>query len=203
MIIIFYNLSDNIIKGSPCFKIGLVQDFIIGVAMSIYLVYIIPDKELQSIVIPILSAVYGGLITMVGVAWTIKKADDDKKAEERKNAKPYLQIYQNNIKSFTKTIMIGNGVPKNTTQISNIGLELCIIKYITYDEKTEKVSNGYIAAGETVVVCFNFEHKKIKSVIASDRLGNEYEFEFTYQKNGPHIESIGLPKIIKASKTEE
>ena len=54
---------------------------IIGVGLSVYLIYIIPNKDLQAIVIPIVSAVYGGLITLVGVAWTIKDTNDKRKED--------------------------------------------------------------------------------------------------------------------------
>lgn len=80
MLIIFYNLSTAVINGAIHFKWGLIQDFIIGVGLSVYLIYIIPNKDLQAVVIPTVSAVYGGLITLVGVAWTIK--DSNKKRRE-------------------------------------------------------------------------------------------------------------------------
>ena len=51
---------------------GLLQDFIVGVGLSIYLIYIIPNTKVKEIVIPIIAAIYGGLITLVGVAWTIQ-----------------------------------------------------------------------------------------------------------------------------------
>ena len=60
----------------------MVFDFVLGVGLSIYLIYIIPNEGLQNIIIPIVSAVYGGLLTLVGVAWTIKKSDSDRKQEE-------------------------------------------------------------------------------------------------------------------------
>lgn len=66
---------------------GLLQDFIVGVVLSIYLIYIIPNTEVKEIVIPIIAAIYGGLITLVGVAWTIRKSDIDKNDEEVKKSK--------------------------------------------------------------------------------------------------------------------
>ena len=50
--------------------------------MTVYLIYLIPEKELQAIILTIVAALYGGLITLVGVAWTIKKSDKDRKADE-------------------------------------------------------------------------------------------------------------------------
>ncbi len=71
---------------------GLLQDFIVGVGLSIYLIYIIPNTKVKEIVIPIIAAIYGGLITLVGVAWTIRKSDIDKNDEEVKKAKPLIFI---------------------------------------------------------------------------------------------------------------
>ena len=92
MVIIFYNLTKAFINGDSQLKFGLIQDFIVGVALTIYLIYIIPNENLQQVVIPIVSAVYGGLLTLVGVAWTIRKSDKDRKEEEIKKAKPVVFI---------------------------------------------------------------------------------------------------------------
>ena len=92
MVIIFYNLSKVFVKGNDKFKFGLIQDFIVGLALTIYLIYIIPNQELQNIIISIVSAVYGGLLTLIGVAWTIRKSDKDRKIEEEQKAKPIVFI---------------------------------------------------------------------------------------------------------------
>lgn len=97
MVIIFYNLSKVFINGNQVFKVGLIQDFIVGLSLTVYLIYIIPNPELQNIIIPIVSAVYGGLLTLVGVAWTIKNQENIRKEEqvklqekERLKYKPYF-----------------------------------------------------------------------------------------------------------------
>lgn len=68
-------------------KIGLLQDFLVGIGLTVYLIYLIPEKELQTIILTIVAAVYGGLITLVGVAWTIKKSDKDRLEDEIKKRK--------------------------------------------------------------------------------------------------------------------
>lgn len=92
MVIIFYNLSKAFINGNHIFNFGLIQDFIVGIALTIYLIYIIPNQDLQNIIIPIVSAVYGGLLTLVGVAWTIRKSDSDRKQEEEQKARPLVFV---------------------------------------------------------------------------------------------------------------
>lgn len=105
MIVVFVNLSK--IVSFPNSKsiiqiIGMVQDFIIGVGLSIYLIYIIPNKELQNIVIPIVSAVYGGLITLAGVSLGIKKSDKDRKEDEIKKARPLVFMVDPHTISYDK-----------------------------------------------------------------------------------------------------
>lgn len=108
MLIIFYNLSCSVINQSShkrhgIIRFGIIQDFVVGVGISIYLIYIISDTALQQIMLAIVAAIYGGLFTLVGVAWTIKKGDADRNAElkriegerkeeERKKHIPYLKI---------------------------------------------------------------------------------------------------------------
>ncbi|MCR4698523.1 MAG: hypothetical protein K5762_04060 [Bacilli bacterium] len=93
MLIIFVNLAKAFTyskEKSGVEIFGILQDFVIGVGLTIYLIYLIPNQTVQSIVIPLVSAIYGGMITLVGVAWTIKKSDLDKKREEMNKVRPFL-----------------------------------------------------------------------------------------------------------------
>lgn len=97
LLTIFVNLSVNFVqsdKNKLIKRFELVFDFVLGIGLSIYLIYIIPNQALQNIFIPIVSAVYGGLLTLVGVAWTIRKSDSDRKLEEKKKAKPIFTFNQ-------------------------------------------------------------------------------------------------------------
>ena len=73
-------------------RVGLVHDLVIGICLTIYLIYIIPNAGVKEIVIPVVAAVYGGLITLVGVAWTIKKSDRNRKEDEEKKARPIFSF---------------------------------------------------------------------------------------------------------------
>lgn len=106
MIIVFYNLSNSFLsnrKKEGIEKFGLLQDFIVGIAISIYLIFIIPNVTLREIILTMSAAIFGGLFTLVGVAWTIRKGDADRNAEllriekerkeeERKIHVPYLKV---------------------------------------------------------------------------------------------------------------
>lgn len=116
MIIIFMNLSKSMSfpKERTGFeRWGMMQDFILGIALSIYLIYITPNKDVQNILIPIISAVYGGVITLVGVALTIKKSDKDRKEDEIKKSRPLVFIVD------PKTISVEREKPVNRILYSN------------------------------------------------------------------------------------
>lgn len=93
MTIIFYNLTISFLHSSSknvLLKFGIIQDFIVGIGLSVYLIYIIPNQEIKEIIIPIVSAVYGGLLTLVGVAWTIKWTKKESVLEYKNKIRPFI-----------------------------------------------------------------------------------------------------------------
>ena len=92
MVYIFYNLTRAFLSNTKKHWWGLLQDFLWGVAITIYLIFLIPGEPLQTIVLSITAAVYGGLLTLVGVAWTIKDNSEKIKQERKLSIKPYLDV---------------------------------------------------------------------------------------------------------------
>lgn len=70
----------------------LIINFLIGIGLTIYLIYIIENNALRDIIKTIISSIYGGILTLVGVAWTIKHTKDEAKNEEIKKNKPLIYI---------------------------------------------------------------------------------------------------------------
>lgn len=95
ILIIFYNLANAIITGRVKHSFLLIQDFVLGITGTIYLICIIPDESIQDVVLITVSAVYGGLITLVGVAWTIKETHRQQREAQRLDKIPYLQVSLN------------------------------------------------------------------------------------------------------------
>lgn len=73
------------------------------VVIAVCVIYYIEDDDLQNIILPIVAAIFGGICTLLGVAWTIKKGDADRKAdlkridderkrEEQKRHIPYIRL---------------------------------------------------------------------------------------------------------------
>ena len=103
IIIIFINSADVFLHGVKSYKFFLVVELLIGLGLSAYLIYIIPDDKMQTIVLSIAAALIGGLFTLLGVAWTIKQSEKDRKSdlwriekerkeEERKKYVPYIRL---------------------------------------------------------------------------------------------------------------
>ena len=186
MVIIFYNLSKAFINRNSPLKFGLVQDFIVGIALTIYLIYIIPNESLQQIIIPIVAAVYGGLLTLVGVAWTIKKSDRDRKEEEIKKAKPLFtyDIYMDEplIRTGTKCCF----VDKLDTQyqcsvtfgIDNSNHSAFELKRIYHDDVwLDLVNHTVVLPDKSIIVFFEFNNPNNIFLEISDSLCNLHYYE--------------------------
>ena len=103
IVVIFYNLTSVFLNGAKTLQFLLPFDLLFGIALTVYLIYIIPDDKLRNIILTIVASVLGGLLALVGVAWTIKhtnsarledlsRIENEHKEEERKKHIPYIRI---------------------------------------------------------------------------------------------------------------
>lgn len=101
---IFYNSTNAFINNIKPRILSIVHDVFIGLGITIYLIFIIPNDDLRNVVTSIVSAVFGGYVTLLGVAWTIKDNSRNRKEDERLSKVPYLYIvkedYDKTFKSF-------------------------------------------------------------------------------------------------------
>lgn len=70
---------------------GVTTDIVSAIALMIYLIYLIQDGKIRTIVLAISSAVIGGALTLAGVARTIKDNSKKLKIERKLSIKPYLE----------------------------------------------------------------------------------------------------------------
>lgn len=179
LIKIFYDSAVTFISKTAKSKIEnicLVLDFIIGVSLSVYLIYLIPDsyKGLQTIVTSIVAALYGGLLTLLGVAITIKKGERDRLEDERNKHIPYL-----NLVKFCDT---------ETPNIDST-VEIGDIRWIKHKHTTEDVTLKY-----SYVFWKNIYVKNISNsclILKGILINNRYA-EFI---NNQIIEQNGIAKI--------
>ena len=166
MVYIFYNLARAFLSNAQKHWWGLLQDFLWGIGITVYLIFLIPDNALQTIVLSITAAVYGGLLTLVGVAWTIKdtnekrkedliRVETERKEEERKKNIPYIRL------AFNKDLppLVANATMVNILDFENseelsrlernvfyqISIKDFIIKNLS---NTNIILNGVIAYGK-------------------------------------------------------
>ncbi len=185
--VIFINLS--IAFSSPENKTGferagMIQDFLVGVGLTVYLIYLIPDASLQTIVIALVSAIYGGLITLAGVAWTIRKSDLDRKNDETKKAKPLFsfnpQLKECLIDGSTKAcftrIDYEDGFSCETyVEIENSDNSSFSFNKLYHDGKWYELEGNKIVlpSGKCYFV-FDFSNPLDIVLSVKDSLGNEY-----------------------------
>lgn len=91
LVILFTNLAGVVLADKQVNKYLAVHDLLAGVALTVYLIYIIPNATVQNIVLVVVAALYGGLMTLVGVAWTIKDGQRKEQESKRLEKIPYLQ----------------------------------------------------------------------------------------------------------------
>lgn len=218
MVIIFYNLTKAFINGDSQLKFGLVQDFIVGVALTIYLIYIIPNESLQQVVIPIVSAVYGGLLTLVGVAWTIRKSDKDRKLEEKNKVKPYLKNY---LKSYSldqdvKIEFIDINKQDDfkcqsfVLYLHNISKSIIFVTDIIIHNTYYSLKNVVLEKDGKIQLQINYYDKEIQilkniTIVGRDVLNNYYAFDMHSENLCEEFENtrIELPRELEYFKGEK
>lgn len=113
---VFYNLVLAFFNIVESLRVWLVLELLFGMGIAIYLIYIIPNETLQSIIVAIVAALFGGLFTLIGVAWTFKKGDIDRKEDERKKNIPYMKVVHGIKESSEVCARIYNGLDLSNTK---------------------------------------------------------------------------------------
>lgn len=222
VIIALYNLCFAFLGQSPnnkSSKVFLLLDFLIGIALTIYLIFLTPTvNNLQSIVTTIIAAIYGGLLTLVGVAWTIRKQDEIRRDDEKKRFKPHFNIYHGKwdkhitikccefditMKSmisfddkFNEKYSIGDFIIENTdfADFYFVGLSINGVLILRNSNLFVKKSNYALLTFDNSLISMKDEIKSI-SIIVKDLLGNYYAIALDFENDGEHITIKGTKTI--------
>ena len=158
------SLINSFLGKTKVVKIFIPFDLLFTIGLGIYMIYIIPIPQLQQIVTSITSAFLGGALTLVGVAWTIRKSNSDRKEEEKKKAKPYFII---NMMLSSPLIRSGDRICFNDTppgikkyeancEIQNSNQSIFTIKRVFNDDKWEEMlSNNVVLPSMTITLSIN------------------------------------------------
>lgn len=196
MLIVFYNLTVAFLSENKTNKWLLLTDFLLGIGLTVYLIYIVPNGNLQEILIPVISAVYGGLLTLVGVAWTIKsnnkdrktdleRIENERKEDERKKAKPLFTFnmfdHIPTTKDVRKICVTVDDLNKDCSvyaEIENSDKCSFAIKRLYHDKKWYELNgNTVILPNSKVLFAFNFNDVFDIYLEVVDSLGYTYYYE--------------------------
>lgn len=146
MVIIYVNLGTVVLSSKKINKFGIIHDLIVGVALTVYLIYIIPNETLQVVVLAIVGALYGGVMTLVGVAWTIKDGQDRELETKRLDNLPFLQLE----------------IPTEDAEpMFEIDLPLCLEEPTDYIEKVVRLKNVGNGTATNIVYIWKYAKNNI------------------------------------------
>ena len=195
---IFYNSTKAFINNIKPRILSIVHDVFIGLGIAIYLISIIPNDDLRNVVTSIVSAVFGGYVTLLGVAWTIKDNSRNRKEDERLSKVPYLYIVKENydkaFKSFapvldeafktfndetTHCISINEFIIKNSNNSDCVPCGFVLNgKFYHFDNmffvERNKCFKVEIAHNHTLN---SKQYEVMLSIIVKDVLDNYYQFD--------------------------
>ena len=167
------------------------------VAVPFILQYANVDNELiRQIIVPIYAAVIGGVLTLVGVAWTIRhstkerelaeeKRETERKEEEKKKAKPLFtfdMVYQNINDVTGKKFCFDDNVRPYSCHvlaiIENSDRSVFSLERIYHDKSWFSISaNKVILPNARIYLDFTFDDISGIFLEVMDTLGNKYYYE--------------------------
>ncbi|MCH5151551.1 MAG: hypothetical protein J1F65_02695 [Clostridiales bacterium] len=197
------------------FDVGLIAEFLIGLGITVYLIYLIPERfdNLQTIVTAVVAAVYGGLLTLIGVAWTIRQQEKIRQDEEKKKYRPVVVVtivanqeskaiplteFPENKISYTKSEALSYETYINPIIIRNTEFTPFYIYGIMVDDicVLTEIKIYIDRGGSFVISCeqqFVYTKDEIHSIalLTQDLLGNFYKIPMTIEKFKSR--EIGMP----------
>jgi len=189
---------------------------LVAVGVSVYTIYLWfwkkngAEQALFSVVAGIYAAVLGGAITLGGVAWTISKADTDKKEEEKKKATPYLKLVRGKkdnekVEIVESIVLEKNITPDNDRHfrfvIENVSEAMFFYKKIRVNQVEIETDTVLLTKGRIIGFSIVYEKESIDriEIFGADALGNMHRYELMLQKDGYETKAteISLPFLVE------
>ena len=207
IVIIFTNVICVFLSENKLLNKMISFDLLVGVGLSVYLIYLLPDEQLKTIVTAVVAALYGGILTLVGVAWTIRHSDKERKDEEKKKAKPIFtfNMVLDEIKDIrTKKVcfdVADNGIEYEchvVAELENSDHALFEVKRVFHDGKWNEIEgNTVVLPNKSVYFDFRFNYDVNNLFLeVKDGLDNSYYYEIKV------LSCNLLPGIVRNSNTE-
>lgn len=207
IVIIFTNVICVFLSENKLLNKMISFDLLVGVGLSVYLIYLLPDEQLKTIVTAVVAALYGGILTLVGVAWTIRHSDKERREEEKKKAKPIFtfNMVLDEIKDIrTKKVcfdVADNGIEYEchvVAELENSDHALFEVKRVFHDGKWNEIEgNTVVLPNKAVYFDFRFNYDVNNLFLeVKDGLDNSYYYEIKV------LSCNLLPGIVRNSNTE-
>lgn len=207
IVIIFTNVICVFLSENKLLNKMISFDLLVGVGLSVYLIYLLPDEQLKTIVTAVVAALYGGILTLVGVAWTIRHSDKERREEEKKKAKPIFtfNMVLEEIKDIrTKKVcfdVADNGIEyvyHVVAELENSDHALFEVKRVFHDGKWNEIEgNTVVLPNKSVYFDFRFNCDVNNLFLeVKDGLDNSYYYEIKV------LSCNLLPGIVRNSNTE-
>lgn len=207
IVIIFTNVICVFLSENKLLNKMISFDLLVGVGLSVYLIYLLPDEQLKTIVTAVVAALYGGILTLVGVAWTIRHSDKERREEEKKKAKPIFtfNMVLDEIKDIrTKKVcfdVADNGIEYEchvVAELENSDHALFEVKRVFHDGKWNEIEgNTVVLPNKSVYFDFRFNYDVNNLFLeVKDGLDNFYYYEIKV------LLCNLLPGIVRNSNTE-
>ncbi len=188
IVIIFTNVIGVFLSENKLLNKMISFDLLIGIGLSVYMIYILPDEQLKTIVTAVVAALYGGILTLVGVAWTIRHSDKERREEEKKKAKPIFtfNMVLEEIKDIrTKKVcfdVADNGIEYEchvVAELENSDHALFEVKRVFLDGKWNEIEgNTVVLPNKSVYFDFRFNYDVNNLFLeVKDGLDNSYYYE--------------------------
>ena len=213
IIVIFINLAKVFVKEGNATAFFLALELVIGLGLTIYLIYIIPIDSLRTIVTAIVAAVYGGLLTLSGVAWTIHRSDKLKKEEEIQKAKPIFTFEMQRTNAVDLTVKKVCTICDNEVGadfrcwaiLENSNHSVFSIEEIYHDGKWCKAEcNKVVLPNSRVYIDFRLNNLNDIYLKITDSLNNSYYYKlqtewvgFKADVNGDLLTIYDMQEVCK------
>lgn len=137
------SISNGLFENKSILKVfWFVIDCVSLIALTIFLIYRIPNtfENLQTIVTTIVAAIFGGVLTLAGVAWTINAQLRKERRQTQMQFMPYLKAVSKVVNKIIKACYCSEVEDANyvvcveSVSIKNISNNIVIIESVSVDE---------------------------------------------------------------------
>ncbi len=216
------SISNGLFENKSILKVfWFVIDCVSLIALTIFLIYRIPNtfENLQTIVTTIVAAIFGGVLTLAGVAWTINAQLRKERRQTQMQFMPYLKAVSKVVNKIIKACYCSEVEDANyvvcveSVSIKNISNNIVIIESVSVDEIVEYcVEDNILEKDEVFALKLDdlYRDKLVSQININcvDVLGNKYSLKCLYNCQLEKIygnkeiakytiEYINMPKLEK------